>query len=186
MQAVTEIKFWHGIFFLFSASTMLVLLYLFKNYLYPPFFVLICCSSSGAVAAIIEDSLSAVFPKSYARLNSASCPSINTGHLLCGKVNICQFLEVLCGAGVVLTWAITRNWVFNDIIAASLALTFFKTIRLNSVGPGVFLLSLLFCYDIFFVFISPALTKGTSIMVAVATTIDLPIMLKMPRTVASP
>lgn len=47
--------------------------------------------------------------------------------------------------------------------------------------PGVVLLSLLFFYDIFWVFISPAFTGGTSVMVAVATSLEVPIKLYMPH-----
>ena len=177
---------WHGVAFLLFASSALILLYLFKDYLYPPFFVLICLSSSAAVATILEDAASALCPKVVARANSPNCPHINTSRFLCGRISLLQLMEVIIGGGVVISWVWSRNWMLNNAIAACLSLTFFKTIRLNSVLPGVFLLSLLFCYDIFFVFVSPALTNGTSIMIAVASTVDAPIMLKMPRMNASP
>jgi minor histocompatibility antigen H13 len=53
---------------------------------------------------------------------------------------------------------------------------FLKTIRLNKLLPGVLLLTLLFFYDIFWVFYSTKFTKGgESVMVAVATGFEAPI-----------
>ena len=47
--------------------------------------------------------------------------------------------------------------------------------------PGILLLSLLFIYDIFWVFISPYVFKeGKSVMIAVAMAYDLPNKLVMP------
>jgi len=59
---------------------------------------------------------------------------------------------------------------------------FLKTIRLNKLLPGVLLLTLLFFYDIFWVFYSTKFTKGgESVMVAVATGFEAPIKLLMPH-----
>ena len=41
-------------------------------------------------------------------------------------------------------------------------------------------MSLLFFYDIFWVFISPLFFKGNSVMVVVATSLDLPVKLVFP------
>ena len=67
-------------------------------------------------------------------------------------------------------------------MAVFLALTFLKTLRLTTLIPGMVLLGLLFFYDIFWVFISPYFTTGgKSVMVAVATGLDIPIKLVMPH-----
>jgi len=80
------------------------------------------------------------------------------------------------------TWFITHFWVLNNILALFLALTFLKTLRLTTLVPGLVLLGLLFFYDIFWVFITPYFTTGgKSVMVAVATGIDIPIKLVMPH-----
>ena len=63
-----------------------------------------------------------------------------------------------------------------------MALTFLKTLRLTTLTPGMVLLGLLFFYDIFWVFLSPYFTTGgKSVMVAVATGLDIPIKLVMPH-----
>ena len=66
-----------------------------------------------------------------------------------------------------------------------------KTLRLPSFKICTILLSVLFFYDIFFVFLTPFLTKdGKSIMVEVATGGDtgeqLPMVLKVPHLGSSP
>jgi hypothetical protein len=63
-------------------------------------------------------------------------------------------------AGISLGWYFTKNWVLNDVLGISLCLIFLKTIRLNKLVPGVVLLSMLFFYDIFWVFYSSKFTKG--------------------------
>lgn len=85
--------------------------------------------------------------------------------------------------GVILagSWYMTHNWLLNNILAFFLALTFLKTLRLTTLIPGMVLLGLLFFYDIFWVFLSPYFTSGgKSVMVAVATGLDIPIKLVMP------
>ena len=67
-----------------------------------------------------------------------------------------------------------------------MALAFLKTVRINSFAPGAILLSLLFFYDIFWVFLSPYLFGGKSVMVEVATGLDVPIKLEMPRFMSYP
>lgn len=46
--------------------------------------------------------------------------------------------------------------------------------------PGILILSVLFFYDIFWVFLSPYFFKGESVMVVVATKLDLPAKLVFP------
>ena len=63
-----------------------------------------------------------------------------------------------------------------------MALTFLKTVRLNTLLPGLVLLGLLFFYDIFWVFLSVHFTSGgKSVMVEVATSFDAPIKILMPH-----
>ncbi len=83
----------------------------------------------------------------------------------------CFDFKCILGAAVVsVSWFLTKNWFLNNILGLSMAILFLKTIKLNKLVPGALLLSLLFVYDIFFVFYSQNFTKGgQSIMMAVAT-----------------
>jgi len=60
--------------------------------------------------------------------------------------------------------------IIQDVFGLCMCILFLSTIRLNSIRVGAILLIVAFLYDIFFVFITPLLTKhGESIMVNVAT-----------------
>ena len=103
---------------------------------------------------------------------------------LFGNVSIASLIGTIVGAIITISWYFTKNWLLNNVLGICLAVTFLKTIKLNKLIPGVVLLSLLFFYDIFWVFISPAFTGGTSVMVAVATGLEVPIKLYMPHLTA--
>ncbi|XP_051033216.1 signal peptide peptidase-like 2B isoform X3 [Phodopus roborovskii] len=85
-------------------------------------------------------------------------------------------------------------WVLQDILGIAFCLYMLKTIRLPTFKACTLLLLVLFIYDVFFVFITPFLTKsGNSIMVEVATGPSnssthekLPMVLKVPRLNTSP
>uniref|UniRef100_F7CXC2 Signal peptide peptidase-like 2B n=1 Tax=Equus caballus TaxID=9796 RepID=F7CXC2_HORSE len=85
-------------------------------------------------------------------------------------------------------------WILQDALGIAFCLYTLKTIRLPTFKACTLLLLVLFVYDVFFVFITPFLTKsGNSIMVEVATGPSdsathekLPMVLKVPRLNASP
>eukprot|EP00956_Cyclotella_meneghiniana_P043468 scaffold271624_cov175-Cyclotella_meneghiniana.AAC.1 len=59
----------------------------------------------------------------------------------------------------------------QHIFGTYMCILFLSTIKLNSIKVASILLTVAFFYDIFFVFVTPLLTKhGESIMVNVATT----------------
>ncbi|XP_045347305.1 signal peptide peptidase-like 2B isoform X2 [Leopardus geoffroyi] len=107
-------------------------------------------------------------------------------------------LALLCLA-VSVVWGVFRNedqwaWILQDALGVAFCLYMLKTIRLPTFKACTLLLLVLFVYDVFFVFITPFLTKsGNSIMVEVATGPSdsathekLPMVLKVPRLNASP
>uniref|UniRef100_A0A7N6B5Q8 Signal peptide peptidase-like 2B n=1 Tax=Anabas testudineus TaxID=64144 RepID=A0A7N6B5Q8_ANATE len=107
-------------------------------------------------------------------------------------------LSALC-IGVSITWMVFRNedqwaWVLQDALGIAFCLYMLKTVRLPTFKACTLLLTVLFVYDVFFVFITPFITKsGESIMVEVAagpsnstTHEKLPMVLKVPRLNSSP
>ena len=61
-------------------------------------------------------------------------------------------------------------WIVQDVFGLCMCMLFLEMIKLNSIKVGAILLIVAFFYDIFFVFITPLLTKhGERIMVNVAT-----------------
>jgi len=79
------------------------------------------------------------------------------------------------------SWFFTKNWILNNVLGICMAFVFLKTLRLNQLLPGILLLCLLFFYDIFWVFYSPSITGGKSVMIEVATGFDAPIKILMPH-----
>ena len=69
-------------------------------------------------------------------------------------------------------WLCVQNasyaWLFQDLFGICLCVLFLSVIKLSSLRVASLLLCMAFCYDIFFVFISPHLF-GESVMVRVAT-----------------
>ncbi|XP_056334530.1 signal peptide peptidase-like 2 [Danio aesculapii] len=107
-------------------------------------------------------------------------------------------LSAFC-IGVSITWGVFRNedqwaWILQDALGIAFCLYMLKTIRLPTFKACTLLLVVLFVYDVFFVFITPLLTKsGESIMVEVAAGPSdssshekLPMVLKVPRLNSSP
>lgn len=97
-----------------------------------------------------------------------------------GMISVKLVISVLITGTLVGTWYITRNWVANNLIGCIAVLVFLKMLRLNKLMPGLAVLSALFLYDIFWVFFSPYIFHGESVMVVVATNVDLPAKLVFP------
>jgi signal peptide peptidase-like 2B len=93
----------------------------------------------------------------------------------CGShLDIRGLLLLLCSAGLAATWAVRRNtpqgWILLDLLGSFLLISVLIGVQLPSLKSCTLFLSLLFIYDIFFVFITPFFTKdGQSVMVQVAT-----------------
>uniref|UniRef100_A0A665UPR3 PA domain-containing protein n=1 Tax=Echeneis naucrates TaxID=173247 RepID=A0A665UPR3_ECHNA len=99
-------------------------------------------------------------------------------------------LAAVC-ISIAVVWGVYRNeerwiWILQDLLGIAFCLNFMKTISLSNFKICVILLSLLLVYDVFFVFITPFLTKdGVSIMVQVAlgpaSGEKLPVVMRVPR-----
>eukprot|EP00057_Strongylocentrotus_purpuratus_P015784 XP_011670258.1 PREDICTED: signal peptide peptidase-like 2B isoform X1 [Strongylocentrotus purpuratus] len=103
---------------------------------------------------------------------------------------ISAILWLGCGA-FVLTWFFyckeSFAWILLDLLGICFCISVLKVVRLPNFKTCVLLLSLLFVYDVFFVFITPHFTKtGESVMVKVATggesaSEQIPVLLTVPR-----
>ena len=60
-------------------------------------------------------------------------------------------------------------WITQDVLGMCMCVTFLGLIQLNSIKVASVLLIVAFFYDIFFVFITPYIFKGRSVMIEVAT-----------------
>lgn len=68
----------------------------------------------------------------------------------------------------------SKSWVYNNILAVVFCIHALQFIFMGNFRTGALLLTLLFFYDIFFVF-------GTDVMLTVAKNVDAPIKLQFPR-----
>jgi len=155
---------------------MLFILYLFLDYLKDIFSILILLSCVGCASIIVEDFLLQGLkpgPNDLLR-KEYKFPFF-------GAANVASIIGTGIGLVVAISWYFTHNWILNNVLGIMLSITFLKTLRLTTMMPGLLLLGLLFFYDIFWVFISPMFTSGgQSVMVVVATGLDIPIKLVMP------
>ena len=174
-QDQTDLKLSQAICFFLMASTVLVTLYMYLDIIRPVFTILILFSSTGCASLLFEDFV-------IQRVDSTSFWRKEYKLWLIGTSTMASIIGTAIGFTLSLSWYFTHNWMLNNTLALILAITFLKTLRLTTLIPGLVLLSLLFFYDIFWVFLSPYFTStGQSVMMVVATGLDIPIKIVMPH-----
>ncbi|KAM9181617.1 signal peptide peptidase-like 2A isoform 3-T3 [Mergus octosetaceus] len=168
------------ILFVVICCVMLVLLYFFYKWLVYVIISVFCLASAtslyNCLAALIGE-----IPFGQCRI---TCCNKNI------EVRLI-FLAAFCIVAAVV-WAVFRNedrwaWILQDILGVAFCLNFIKTLKMPNFKSCVILLGLLLLYDVFFVFITPFITKnGASIMVEVAAgpfgnSEKLPVVIRVPR-----
>lgn len=148
--------------FVVICCVMIVLLYFFYRWLVYVMIAIFCIASAmslyNCLAALVH------------RMPCGQCTILCCGKNI--KVSLI-FLSGLC-ISVAVVWAVFRNedrwaWILQDILGIAFCLNLIKTMKLPNFMSCVILLGLLLIYDVFFVFITPFITKnGESIMVELA------------------
>ncbi|XP_034350809.1 signal peptide peptidase-like 2A isoform X5 [Arvicanthis niloticus] len=166
--------------FVVICCVMIVLLYFFYKWLVYVMIAIFCIASSmslyNCLAALIH------------RMPCGQCTILCCGKNI--KVSLI-FLSGLC-ISVAVVWAVFRNedrwaWILQDILGIAFCLNLIKTMKLPNFMSCVILLGLLLIYDVFFVFITPFITKnGESIMVELAAgpfenAEKLPVVIRVPK-----
>ncbi|XP_033022443.1 signal peptide peptidase-like 2A isoform X1 [Lacerta agilis] len=152
-----------AVFFVAICCVMLVLMYYFYKYLVYAVITIFCLASASSLFNCLHAIVRKI-PYGQCRF-----PCWDR----CLEVRI-FFLALICITTSVV-WAVFRNenswvWILQDILGIAFCVNFIKTLKLPNFKSCVILLGLLLVYDVFFVFITPYLTKsGESIMVEVAT-----------------
>jgi len=190
----------HAVGFLFSASTSLLILFYFKIYAIVKIMYALGCSGAFAQTLVhpgltyICQRLRYTKPmQNYTWLTEENVArevqqgsKMKSHCLSCllsffGPVSPIDVVAILLSYGVGATWlyigftvphpgTVTFYWLIQDIFGLCMCMLFLETIKLNAIKVGAILLIVAFFYDIFFVFVTPLLTKhGESIMVNVAT-----------------
>ncbi|XP_077173391.1 signal peptide peptidase-like 2A isoform X1 [Paroedura picta] len=168
------------IVFVILSCVMLVLLYYFYVWLVYVIIAIFCVAS----AISLYNCLAVLVRKiHFGQCRVAGCGTTFEVRLI--------FLLGFCIATAAV-WVVFRNeerwaWILQDILGIAFCLNFIKTLKMPNFKSCVILLGLLLVYDVFFVFITPYITKsGQSIMVEVATgpfknSEKLPVVMRVPR-----
>ncbi|XP_055291588.1 signal peptide peptidase-like 2A isoform X2 [Moschus berezovskii] len=168
------------IIFVVICCIMMVLLYFFYKWLVYVMIAIFCIAS----AMSLYNCLAALVRK----IQCGQCTFTCHGKSI--EVRLI-FLSGLCIA-VAVVWAVFRNedrwaWILQDILGIAFCLNLIKTLKLPNFKSCVILLGLLLLYDVFFVFITPFITKnGESIMVELAAgpfgnNEKLPVVIRVPK-----
>jgi Signal peptide peptidase len=97
-----------------------------------------------------------------------------------GDITQLDIVASVLGFGLGIAWLVvaftvrhpesnTFFWITQDVMGACMCIMFLSIIKLNSIRVASILLVVAFAYDIFFVFVTPIIFKGESVMITVAT-----------------
>ncbi|XP_004471602.1 signal peptide peptidase-like 2A isoform X2 [Dasypus novemcinctus] len=170
------------VIFVAICCIMMVLLYFFYKWLVYVMIAIFCIAS----AMSLYNCLAALIHK----IPCGLCTIVCRGKSI--EVRLI-FLSGLCIA-IAIVWAVFRNedrwaWILQDILGIAFCLNLIKTLKLPNFKSCVILLGLLLLYDVFFVFITPFITKnGESIMVELAAgpfgnNEKLPVVIRVPKLI---
>lgn len=175
MEESLELSAEHAFGFIIMASSGLFILFFFKIYNIVKIMYGFGCSR--AVAQVI-------FEPIYHRIfRLCRIPNTVVTHIKwedIGNVTMVDLIAGISGYALGFSWLYvaftvrhpesnTFFWVTQDIMGASMCVLFLGLIRLNSMRVASILLMVAFFYDIFFVFVTPLLFQGKSVMITVAT-----------------
>ncbi|XP_044521103.1 signal peptide peptidase-like 2A isoform X1 [Gracilinanus agilis] len=150
------------IIFVVGCCVIIILLYFFYKWLVYVMISIFCLASSMSLYNCLVPLIRKI-PCGHCRITCGS-KSLEVRLL---------FLSAFC-ISVAVVWAVFRNddrwaWILQDILGMAFCLNLIKTLKLPNFKACVILLVLLLIYDVFFVFITPFITKnGESIMIEVA------------------
>jgi len=176
-EEILELTAAHAAGFVVMASTSLLVLFYFKIYGIVKVFYAIGCST-----AVTQVVISPLYHWTAKTVTGGRPPRevVVTTNEEFGDITLTDLLTHAIGFGLGLAWLVlaftvrdAENivffWVMQDLFGACMCIVFLKVIRLNSIRVAAILLIIAFFYDIFFVFVTPYLFQGRSVMITVAT-----------------
>nr|XP_045359988.1 signal peptide peptidase-like 2B [Camelus bactrianus] len=170
--------------FVVTCCSMLVLLYHFYDQLVYAIIGIFCLASSTGLYSCLSPLVQRL-PFCKCRVPDNSLPYFHK------RPQVLTLLLALLCVAVSVVWGVFRNedqwaWILQDALGIAFCLYTLKTIRLPTFKACTLLLLVLFIYDVFFVFITPFLTKVATGPSDSATHEKLPMVLKVPRLNTSP
>jgi len=177
-EEVLEVDSWMAGGFCIMGSGMLVFLFFFMDYMIYVIMFAFCLGGGSCITQFGSLVLHHFAPKTKTRV--ADVPffgPVTQAELICG---VPAFF-------IVVAWFTLRNtdygWFFQDIIGAGFLCWMQRTLRLPNMKIASILLSAMFFFDIFWVFISPLIfTKSVMVTVATGgnTGESVPMLLRIP------
>lgn len=161
-----------------GGSVVLMVLFFFMKYVVYVIFVAFCVGGASCIAQIVNSWLQYYFPST--KLGACSVPGF-------GRVLRAEVMSLVPAVLLVAGWLVYRDhsygWIFQDTIGAGFLCMIQRTLRLPNLWVASVLLTAMFFFDIFWVFISPLIFKS-SVMVTVAkgggTGMTIPMLLRIP------
>uniref|UniRef100_A0A8C4R724 Signal peptide peptidase-like 2 n=1 Tax=Eptatretus burgeri TaxID=7764 RepID=A0A8C4R724_EPTBU len=173
--------------FVVTSCLMLLLLYYLYDYVVYVIIAVFCISSAFSLYHCLCPLLSCI-PYGRCKLSPCPLPGFRS------PVEVRRLILAIACAALVAVWVVFRNedswaWILQDLLCAAFCLCLLLVLHMPSFKACTLLFCCLFLYDIFFVFITPFITRGgESIMVEVATGPStavtrekLPMVIKAPR-----
>ncbi|THG02731.1 hypothetical protein TEA_005422 [Camellia sinensis var. sinensis] len=161
-EEVLDISAKSAVVFVISASTFLVLLYLFMSSWFVWLLVAVFCL--GGIEGMHACILSLVLRK------GRNCGQKKVKLPLLGEMSVLSLAVVVFCFVFAFLWAINRkasySWVGQDILGICLMIRVLQIARLPNIKVATVLLCCAFLYDIFWVFLSPYIFHD-SVMIAV-------------------
>ncbi|TYJ42788.1 hypothetical protein E1A91_A03G110900v1 [Gossypium mustelinum] len=180
-KEILDISVKGAVVFVITASTFLVLLYLFMSAWFVWLLIVLFCI--GGVQGMHTCIMTPIVRK------CRNCPQKTLNLPIFGEVSIVSFVVALCCLIFAVVWAVNRresySWVGQDILGICLMITVLQLARLPNIKVATVLLCCAFVYDIFWVFLSP-LIFHQSVMIVVARGDNsggesIPMLLRVPR-----
>ncbi|CAA2995588.1 signal peptide peptidase-like 3 [Olea europaea subsp. europaea] len=181
-EEILHISTKSAIVFVITASTFLVLLYLFMSSWFVWLLIGLFCI--GGVEGMHTCIVSLVLSK------CKNCGRRTLNLPLLGQVSILSFVVLIFCVVFAILWAANRkssfSWVGQDILGICLMITVLQLAQLPNIKVATVLLCCAFLYDIFWVFLSPFIFHD-SVMIEVAKGSksggeSIPMLLRVPRT----
>ncbi|GAB9474008.1 Signal peptide peptidase-like protein [Globisporangium polare] len=167
-EEVMDLTIYHAVGFLVVGSAFLLLLFYVDVVL-----VIVVGFAIGSVSCGFLELWGPLLNrlKLLRRTPFQNC-SYQSEYILPALWTVGDVLALVVALGVSIFWFVMRHenysWVFQDIFGICFCMVFLKTVRLPNLKIATVLLALVFCYDIFMVFISPLIFKE-SVMIKAAT-----------------
>mmetsp|Transcript_33220 Transcript_33220/g.50103 ORF Transcript_33220/g.50103 Transcript_33220/m.50103 type:complete len:690 (+) Transcript_33220:312-2381(+) len=174
-EEALELSAGHALGFILLASSGLLILFFFKIY-----GIVKVLYGFGCSRAMMQVIFVPVFGWVFSRLRIPNRLVVSTNIEDIGDITMLDIIAGVVSYTLGFTWlflAFTLRhpesnvffWVMQDVMGSCMCVLFLGTIKLNSMRVATILLMVAFFYDIFFVFVTPLIFKGQSVMITVAT-----------------